>query len=69
MREIFSKIYEFPSQIPVKRRIAIIEKHLDEGMSFREIGRLFGVSGEAIRYHWKRFKLGIYKRSERKNNA
>ncbi|MGR3219238.1 MAG: hypothetical protein ACUZ8H_05390 [Candidatus Anammoxibacter sp.] len=65
MKEIFCKIYEFPSQIPVKRRMEIIEKHLGEGLSFREIGRLFGVSGEAIRYHWKRFKLGIYKRSER----
>jgi len=62
MKEALFKIYEFPSQIPVKRRIEIIEKHLDEGMSFREIGRLFGVSSEAIKYHWKRFKLKTWKR-------
>ena len=48
--------YPYPQYYEKKELLDIIEKHLNEGLEFREIGSLFGVSEGGIKYHWRRYK-------------
>ena len=56
------QIHPLPQHIPRDELLVLIEKYLTEGKNFHEIGRLFGVSETGIQYHWKRYKLGLYKK-------
>lgn len=51
-------MYNYPQFHEKDERIAIINKHLSEGMDFDAIGKMFsGVGGSAIRYHYNRYHL------------
>jgi len=54
-------MYRYPQYYEQEERMAIINKHLAEGMDFWQIGNLFsGVGGSAIKYHYNRYHLKRY---------
>lgn len=58
---------KWPQCYPVSERMEYIEGFIKEGKSFAQIGKIMGDVGEAaIQYHWKRYKLGIYKKPKQK---
>jgi len=60
--------FDYPS-LQCSREVLLkyIGTFLKEGKTFDEIGQIFhGVRGAAIKYHWDRYKLGIYKTQEKK---
>lgn len=58
---IFEKpLFDQPCFYTIEQRIQIIKTAIDKGMNFHEIGNLFGVSSQAIKYQWKRYYLKTY---------
>lgn len=55
------RIYDQPCQYHVDKRIEMIKNHLEQGLSFHEIGDLFGVGEGAIKYQWGRYFLKTWK--------
>jgi transposase len=51
------QIYDFPQNQDRSAFIDFVKNKLDGGMSFYEISNLFGVSEQAIKYHWHRYHL------------
>jgi len=49
--------YKWPQCYPIKERIELIEKELNEGNSFIKVSQMFDVTEAAIKYHWNRYKL------------
>lgn len=49
------QIYHTPGYYPVEERIALIKRHMDEGLSFYQIAPLFGSCEQTIKYHHDRY--------------
>ncbi|TET54527.1 MAG: hypothetical protein E3J54_01920 [Actinobacteria bacterium] len=62
-------MYLLPQDYEKEERMALIKKHLDEGLTFEEVGKLFRVTGDTIKYHWKRYGLKEDQPSLKEDNS